>query len=71
MAELYRLQDPAAEIRLDLDPALPEIHADRGRMRQMLANLITNGIEALAGVAARLRRDQHATTACRRGGLPL
>jgi nitrogen fixation/metabolism regulation signal transduction histidine kinase len=51
VAELYRLQDPGAEIRLDLDPALPEIQADRGRMRQLLANLITNGIEALAGVA--------------------
>jgi nitrogen fixation/metabolism regulation signal transduction histidine kinase len=51
VAELYRLQDPAAEIRLDLDSTLPEIHADRGRMRQLLANLITNGIEALAGVA--------------------
>jgi nitrogen fixation/metabolism regulation signal transduction histidine kinase len=51
VTELYRLQDPAAEIRLDLDPTLPEIYADRGRMRQLLANLITNGIEALAGVA--------------------
>jgi nitrogen fixation/metabolism regulation signal transduction histidine kinase len=51
VAELYRLQDPAAEIRLDLDLSLPEIHADRGRIRQLLANLITNGIEALAGVA--------------------
>ena len=51
VAELYRLQDPAAEIRLDLDPTLPEIQADRGRVRQLLANLITNGIEALAGVA--------------------
>ncbi len=51
VAELYRLQDPAAEIRLDLDPTLPEIEADRGRMRQLLANLVTNGIEALAGVA--------------------
>jgi nitrogen fixation/metabolism regulation signal transduction histidine kinase len=51
VAELYRLQDPAAEIRLDLDPMLPEIEADRGRMRQLLANLVTNGIEALAGVA--------------------
>src|SRR6202034_1733438 len=51
VAELYRLQDPGAEIRLDLDPALPEIQADRGRMRQLLANLITNGIEALAGIA--------------------
>jgi nitrogen fixation/metabolism regulation signal transduction histidine kinase len=51
VAELYRLQDPAAEISLDLDPTLPEIQADRGRVRQLLANLITNGIEALAGVA--------------------
>ena len=50
VAELYLLQDPSAEIRLDLDPALPEIEADRGRVRQILANLITNGIEALAGV---------------------
>jgi len=51
VAELYRLQDPSAEIHLELDPSLPDIHADRGRMRQLLANLITNGIEALAGVA--------------------
>jgi nitrogen fixation/metabolism regulation signal transduction histidine kinase len=50
VAELYRLQDPSAEIRLELDPTLPEIEADRGRVRQILANLITNGIEALAGV---------------------
>ncbi|HEY7929485.1 MAG TPA: ATP-binding protein, partial [Steroidobacteraceae bacterium] len=47
--ELYRLQDPSAEIRLHLDARLPEIEADRGRVRQILANLITNGIEALAG----------------------
>jgi nitrogen fixation/metabolism regulation signal transduction histidine kinase len=33
----------------------------------MLANLMTNGIEALAGVAAWLCRDQYAATACRRG----
>src|SRR5580704_16988577 len=50
VAELYRLQDPSAEIRLDLDAALPEIEADRGRVRQILANLITHGMEALAGV---------------------
>lgn len=49
VAELYRLQDPSAEIRLNLDTRLPEIEADRGRVRQVLANLITNGIEALAG----------------------
>ncbi len=50
VAELYRLQDPATEIRLDLDASLPEIEADRGRVRQILANLITNGIEAVAGM---------------------
>jgi len=49
VAELYRLQDPACRIELDLAADLPEIEADRGRVRQILANLITNGIEALAG----------------------
>jgi nitrogen fixation/metabolism regulation signal transduction histidine kinase len=51
VAELYRVQDPATEIRLALDAGLRDIEADRGRVRQILANLITNGIEALAGVA--------------------
>ena len=37
VAELYRLQDPSAEIRLELDPALPEIEADRGRVRRFSA----------------------------------
>jgi nitrogen fixation/metabolism regulation signal transduction histidine kinase len=50
VAELYRLQDPSIEIRLDLDQTLPELEADRGRVRQILANLITNGLEALTGV---------------------
>jgi nitrogen fixation/metabolism regulation signal transduction histidine kinase len=48
VVELYRLQDTKAEIRLELDPRLPEIEADRGRFRQLLANLITNSFEALA-----------------------
>jgi len=51
VAELYRLQDPAVRIRLDLDARLPTLQADRGRVRQILANLLTNGIEALSGVA--------------------
>ena len=38
------------EIKLDLDQRLSEIEADRGRVRQVLANLITNAIEALQGV---------------------
>jgi nitrogen fixation/metabolism regulation signal transduction histidine kinase len=49
VAELYRLQDPAADIQLDLDPQLGEIEADRGRLRQLLANLISNAIHAVAG----------------------
>ena len=51
VAELYRLQDPAVLISLDLDPELPEIEADRGRVRQILANLLSNGIEVLAGTS--------------------
>jgi nitrogen fixation/metabolism regulation signal transduction histidine kinase len=47
VAELYRGQDPAIEIRVAADPALTRIHADRGRLRQVLNNLITNGIEAV------------------------
>ena len=50
VAELYRLQDPSVAIGLELDPGLPEITADRGRLRQLLANLLSNGIEALSGV---------------------
>jgi PAS domain S-box-containing protein len=52
VVELYRLQDPAVLISLDLDPELPEIEADRGRVRQILANLLSNGIEVLAGTSA-------------------
>ena len=51
VTELYRLQDPGVTMGLELDPQLPEIEADRGRVRQILANLLSNGIEALAGIA--------------------
>jgi len=50
MVELYRLQDPGIDITVELDPQLGEIEADRGRVRQILANLLSNAIEALAGV---------------------
>jgi PAS domain S-box-containing protein len=50
VAELYRLQDTSVDIRLDLEPTLPELTADRGRLRQILGNLITNGLEALSGM---------------------
>jgi len=47
--ELYRAQDSSAELRLLLDPQLPDISADRIRIRQILNNLVTNSLEALEG----------------------
>jgi PAS domain S-box-containing protein len=50
VADLYRLQDQRAQIRLELDPRLGIIEADRGRLRQVLANLISNALHAISGV---------------------
>ena len=47
VAELYRAQDGVADIRVAVDPALGSVRADRGRLRQVLNNLLTNGIEAV------------------------
>jgi len=47
VAELYRSQDPRAAIHLTLDEHLDGIEADRGRVRQILNNLVTNALEAL------------------------
>ena len=52
VADLYRSQDPRAEIRLLLDDTLETMEADRGRVRQILNNLVTNALEALEGVAS-------------------
>ena len=52
VADLYRSQDPRAEIRLLLDDMLETVEADRGRVRQILNNLVTNALEALEGVAS-------------------
>jgi nitrogen fixation/metabolism regulation signal transduction histidine kinase len=49
VAELYRAQDSTAELKLLLSPDLPQISADRGRIRQILNNLVTNSLEALEG----------------------
>jgi nitrogen fixation/metabolism regulation signal transduction histidine kinase len=49
VAELYRSQDSHAAIHLSLDERLEGIEADRGRVRQILNNLVTNALEALAG----------------------
>ncbi|HTX24231.1 MAG TPA: ATP-binding protein [Steroidobacteraceae bacterium] len=47
VVELYRSHDSRVDIRLDLAPALPVIEADRGRVRQILNNLLVNALEAL------------------------
>ena len=51
VAELYRSQDPRAAIHLTLDERLEGIEADRGRVRQILNNLVTNALEALETAA--------------------
>jgi PAS domain S-box-containing protein len=53
VAELYRAGSREAgrigRPKLTLDPALTEIEADRGRLRQIIHNLLANAIEALEG----------------------
>ncbi len=53
VAELYRAGRSEAgrtvRPKLKLDPALTEIEADRGRLRQIIHNLLANAIEALEG----------------------
>ncbi len=52
VADLYRSQDSPATIRLDLDDNIEAIEADRGRVRQIFNNLVTNALESLEAVAA-------------------
>jgi nitrogen fixation/metabolism regulation signal transduction histidine kinase len=54
VADLYRSQAPRTRIRLDLDDHIEGIEADRGRVGQILNNLVTNALEALEGVEAPL-----------------
>jgi PAS domain S-box-containing protein len=60
VVDLYRVQDSSAEIKLALSPNLPNISADRMRIRQILNNLVTNSLEALEGrVGARIEIETH------------
>ena len=52
VTDLYRAQEGAVEIRAVLDARLSGLDADRGRLRQVLNNLVTNAVEALDGVPA-------------------
>ncbi len=51
VVELYRGQDAHVRICLEADPALGLVQGDRGRLRQILNNLLTNAFEALELVA--------------------
>ena len=51
VVDLYRVQASGAEMKLQLNPRLPLISADRMRIRQILNNLVTNSLEALEGKA--------------------
>lgn len=51
VADLYRPHDARVDIRLELDERIDGIEADRGRVRQILNNLVINALEALDGVA--------------------
>ncbi|MEJ1964195.1 MAG: ATP-binding protein [Gammaproteobacteria bacterium] len=50
VVDLYRSHHTHPEMKLDLDDGLQPLEADRGRVRQILNNLVTNALEALDGV---------------------
>ena len=67
VADLYRSQDSRIDIRVDLDRQVTLIEADRGRVRQILNNLLVNALEALesrpgARVDIATRRERGADT---------
>jgi len=49
VADLYRTRETDMQVEVDLDASLPPLHADSGRVRQILHNLLKNSHEALEG----------------------
>ncbi|MFI4921722.1 MAG: sensor histidine kinase, partial [Gammaproteobacteria bacterium] len=49
VADLYRTRETDMQVEVDLDVSLPPLHADSGRVRQILHNLLKNSHEALEG----------------------
>jgi len=47
VVDLYRAQESSVTIAVQVDPTMPRLEADIGRIRQILHNLIRNSIEAL------------------------
>src|SRR5688572_15095636 len=52
VADLHRVQESAVRIDLELDQHIEQVEADRGRVRQILNNLIVNGVEAVENSAS-------------------
>jgi nitrogen fixation/metabolism regulation signal transduction histidine kinase len=47
VADLHRVQESGVQVDVELDPNVDQVEADRGRVRQILNNLIVNGAEAV------------------------
>ncbi len=47
IVDLYRAQDSSVTISMHVDPTMPCLEADAGRIRQILHNLLRNATEAL------------------------
>ncbi len=47
--DLYRDEESGLHLNVSLDPVMPQVEADEGRLRQLLHNLIKNAIEAMQG----------------------
>ena len=47
VVDLHRAQEAALQIDVDLDQRIEQVEADRGRVRQILNNLLVNGAEAV------------------------
>ena len=66
VADLYRTRETGMQVEAELDASLPPVHADSGRVRQILHNLLKNAHEALEGRKdGRVRISTHY---CRREG---
>ncbi|MDF3019487.1 MAG: nitrogen metabolism signal transduction histidine kinase NtrY [Steroidobacteraceae bacterium] len=50
VVDLHRVQESGIRIDVDLDNHIDQVEADRGRVRQILNNLIVNGAEAAENV---------------------
>jgi len=47
VADLHRVQEAAVQIDVEVDSHIDQLEADRGRVRQILNNLIVNAVEAV------------------------